>query len=182
MMKKKLIRGLVSTMVITALAFSLAGCGDSESSATTAATSNAASQSTEAQTGLPVTDPISFVKSGEIYFDLQLGDGVSVSLDGQKLSGNTASFKSGATVTIDGLDENGSSSYFVIYSTKDNTGAHFEFFSGKGAKNTKLSEILTKKLNFNADKVFVSLFESGKTWDKNLSDDLNNYINNKGGF
>ncbi len=169
-MKKKMVRGAVLFMVTAALSLSLAGCGDSGTSTT------AAPQSTEEKTEQAVKDPLGFVNSGEIYFDIQLGNSATVSVDGQKVTGNTAAYKKGAEISIDGLDAEGSSDYIAVYSTKDGNEASYSFFVGKGADNAKLSEILSKKLAITADKVFLSVYESGKTWNKSLSDDLNSYI------
>jgi len=173
---KKTISGFALVMGMAALSLSLVGCGDSGSTATTAASTTAASQNTEADNGLADDDPIPFVKSGEVYFDLQLGDGVSVSLDGQKVTGKTATLKSGAAVKFEGLDPEGSVDYVMVFATKDQNEMHFAKYIGKGAPNSRIAESMTTQLGYSADKVFVSVFEEGKSWDQNLSAALNKFL------
>jgi hypothetical protein len=168
---KKMTRGFALMMVTAALSFSLAGCGDSKDSGATEAGTTAATESE-----IPADDPISFVKSGEVYFDIRMGDGVAVSLDGQKMTGTSAALKSGAKVTIDGLDPDGSCDYIVVFATKSQNEVHFQKYIGKGAPNSRLADNLTKQLAFSADKVFISVYEPGGSWDKNLSEALNHFI------
>jgi FlaG/FlaF family flagellin (archaellin) len=171
MTKKKMAKRIIVTMVAAIFALSLAGCGSSETKTT------AAPQTTEAQTEKSeAADPLSFVKSGEIYFDNQLGSSVTISVDGQKLAGNTTAAKKGLSVTVDGLDPDGEISYVLVYTKKGDTADRSAAIVASGLDNSRVSSSLTKTLNFEMDKACVCLFKTGEKWNQNLSEGMNTLI------
>ncbi len=169
MTKKKLAKGIVVTFTVAMLALSFAGCGNSETKNT------GGTQTQEATTGSSaLADPLSFVKSGEIYFDNQLG--VTISVDGKKLDGNTTTYQKGASIAIDGLDPEGSTSYVVAYMKKGNDQDRSGVSVSSGMDNSKVSESLTKLLNMDAEKVCVCLYKPGEKWNQSLSEEMNKLI------
>ncbi|MBR3538333.1 MAG: hypothetical protein IKN79_04600 [Eubacterium sp.] len=171
MTKKKVTRRIVVAVMAAMFSLSLVGCGNS-GTATTAEPKKEEATTSSA----PLGDPISFVKEGEIYFDNKLGGSVTISVDGKKVDGNTAAFKKGVSITIDGLEPDGKTSYAVVYMNKGDNTYKSGAFVGKGADNSMVSELLTKKLNLDVVKVCVCLFKPGDTWNKDLSEGMNKLI------
>ncbi len=171
---KKVTRRIVVALAATMFSLSLVGCGSSGT------TTTAAPQTTEAAADSKKdVDPLSFVKSGEIYFDNQLGSKVTISVDGQKVEGNTTAFKKGMSYTVEGLDPEGSTSFVIVsinkgegVSISDRTSVVFS----SGLDNSRFSESLTKALNIDMEKVCVCLFKPGETWNKKLSEEMNTRI------
>jgi curli biogenesis system outer membrane secretion channel CsgG len=171
MAKKKVTRRILVAVVAAMFSLSLVGCGSSGTATTAEPKKEEATTSST-----PLADPISFVKEGEIYFDNKLGDSVTISVDGQKVDGKTAAFKKGVSISLDGLDPDGKTNYVVVYMNKGDNLERCGAFVGKGANNSMVSELLTKKLNLDVVKVCVCLFKHGDTWNKDLSEGMNKLI------
>ena len=171
MTKRKITRRIVVAVAAAVFSLSLVGCGTTEN-----ATSEVTKSTEAVAESSKDVDPLSFVKTGEIYFDNQLGSSVTVSVDGQKLDGKTTAFKKGMKVSVDGLDPEGSTSYVIVFVNKSTESDRSSVAFSSGIDNSRLSESLSAKINADVEKVCVCLFKPGETWNKDLSEAMNAQI------
>ena len=167
MTKKKMAKRIMVTATAAMFSFFIPGCGKSET-ITTASPQTEAEASTESS---KVDDALSFIKSGEIYFDNKLG--ATISIDGKKLDGNTAAFKNGLSVSVEDVDPNVEVDLFIVYT--NNEGKSMVIFAS-GVDHSRISEALSKKLKSDMEKVYVCLCKTGEKWNMDLSESMNKLI------
>lgn len=170
MIKKKMAKRIMVTMAAAVFAVSLAGCGKSETTTTAAPQTEAAATTESAE----VDDPLSFVKSGEIFFDNQLE--ATISVDGKKLEGNSAALKKGMSVSLEGLDPNVEIDLVMVYKSSDNTSGKSMVVFASGVDHEKLDEYLSKRLSSDMGKACLCFYKTGGKWNTNLSEKMNKLI------
>ncbi|MBQ6680503.1 MAG: hypothetical protein IJM76_10900 [Lachnospiraceae bacterium] len=175
-------RGIIICLILAAvLVMSMTACSSgSKTPESTAEKTTEASAETESKSA-EEADVLSFLKAGEMYVELKLESSVknaAVSVDGTKLSGSKTAYKKGAAFELSGdFAEDSSVNVIVVVdkgtSDSDRTSAEFK----NGIDADRVSEYVTKVLaRDNTQKIFISIFEKGGSWDKSLSEKMNEFI------
>ena len=173
-------RTIICFILAAVLVMSMTACSSgSKTPESTAEKTAEASAETESKSA-EEADVLSFLKDGEMYVELKLENSVknaAVSVDGTKLSGSKTAYKKGAAFELSGDFAEDSSVNVIVVVDKgvdsDRTSAEFK----NGIDADRVSEYVTKVLaRDNTQKIFISIFEKGGSWDKSLSEKMNEFI------
>ena len=127
-------------------------------------------------------DKLSFVKDGEIYFDLHVQDsikGFKVTVDGKEAN-KAAAFTANSVVAFEGEGDPEKSVYaYIVYAKKDGKVYSYNMQILKDLDADKGTEVLGNALSkviAGYDKLFVSICDTEEGWDHTLNESLNTFL------
>ena len=173
---------LVVLLLVIAMSLAVFACTKIEETRVEPIDPNGSENAAAVQEDTKFVDKLSFVKDGEIYFDLHVTDsikGFKVTVDGKEAN-KAVPFTANSVVAFEGEGDPEKSVYaYIVYAKKDGKEYTYDMQILNGLDADKGPEMFGNRLSNvigGNDKLFVSICDTAEGWDHSLSESLNTLL------